>query len=140
MATEKTVVPQTSTDFVLDEDDLLDSNLFLDNSNGANEEEDLLNSNIDELLNSENDKAVDLLDDQINYESIDKCMFETNALRKVTPTPACNKDLELETFNTPELQKAASEKVQKDTLRPCTINREDINKSLTTIKEDCFEW
>ena len=55
MATEKTVVPETTVpeaglDFVLDEDNLLDSNLFLDNSNGINEEEDLLNSNIDELL------------------------------------------------------------------------------------------
>ena len=55
MATEKTVVPETTApevglDFVLDEDNLLDSNLFLDNSNGINEEEDLLNSNIDELL------------------------------------------------------------------------------------------
>ena len=56
---------------MLDEDNLLDSNLFLDNSNGINEEEDLLNSNIDELLNSENNQAVDLLDDQMNYESID---------------------------------------------------------------------
>ena len=56
---------------MLDEDNLLDSNLFLDNSNGINEEEDLLNSNIDELLNSEDNQAVNLLDDQMNYESID---------------------------------------------------------------------
>ena len=58
-------------EYALDEDNYLDSNLLLDNSNGINEDEDLLDSNIDELLNSEHDQAVNLLDDQMNYESKD---------------------------------------------------------------------
>ena len=68
-----------------------------------NEEEDLLNSNLeDELLNSGN-KVVNLLDDPITDDELEMKFQQTTELRKVTPSPSCNKEIDIENYDTPEL-------------------------------------